>query len=259
MKIPSRRTDYPPRLVFDHTFTTSSKEYFIKNGMQLAKSFKTNSGNKLIVYSEDDLTEFKDLITFKPLRNFDVIENFQSTFRGNYGEKLKFLDYSKRMDIWVIKIFAQLQFLAENPSTFSLYLDSDSYIRNLGFNELVNDFVHSAQDYDCGIFGRKKSYLHSETGFLTFKNSDNLLNSYRIMTESILSGTFKDLPSWTDCSLLDCEIQNNRISALDFCELYGLTSTNPIYESKLRKSFLHLKGARKGKFSWIKLQSGKYA
>jgi hypothetical protein len=163
------------------------------------------------------------------------------------------------MDIWVIKIFAQFQFLAENPSTFSLYLDSDSYIRNLGFNELVNDFVYSAQDYECGIFGRKKSFLHSETGFLTFKNSNNLLNSYRIMTESILSGTFKDLPSWTDCSLLDFEIQNNRISAIDFCELYGLTSSHPIYESKLRKSFLHLKGQRKGKFSWIKLQMGRYA
>ena len=168
MKILANKNSYPPNLIFDHTFTTASRDYFIKNGKQLAESFKLNSGSKLIVYSEDDLTEYEDLVTFRKLRNFDVIERFQKDFRSNYGEKLKFVHYSNRMDIWAIKIFAQLQFFEEHPSTFSLFLDSDTYILNRGFNDLVNEFAGPAQDYDCGLFRRAKTFLHPETGFITF-------------------------------------------------------------------------------------------
>jgi hypothetical protein len=259
MKILGKKPIVQPKLNVDCTFTTASRDYFLKNGKQLAESFKVNSGEKLVVYSEDDLSEFRDLISYRPLRNFEVIEQFQKVFRNNYGSKLSYMHYSIRMDIWAIKIFAQLQFLEENPSTFSLFLDSDTYIRNSGFNKLVNEFVLPARNFDCGLFRREDTFLHPETGFITFRNSENLLNSYRSMLQMILSGEYKNLPSWTDDSLIDYEIQNDKITALDFCKEYNLISSHPMYESKLRESFIHLKGLRKGRFSRLKLLRGKYA
>jgi hypothetical protein len=254
----SRKKVNSERLITDHIFTTSSKDYFHKNGLQLAMSLKQNSGETLTVYSEDNLSEYSDVINYIPLNQTQDLFDFRKSFRSSYGTKYHLLHYSLKMDIWAFKIFAQKQFLEENPGTFSLFLDSDSVVLNSGFTQKLNQFVSPARNFDCGLFRRSENFLHPETGFLTFCNSPNLEKSYIRMTDSILSGDFRSLPSWTDSSLVDREIIEGRISALDFCLYYNLSTDNPVYESKLRESFLHLKGNRKGMYSAVKRILGKY-
>lgn len=246
------------KLIFDKVFTTSSEKFFIANGMQLAKGFKKHADQKILIYSEDNLSSYSRFIDYRPLKYADEIKQFQNKFRSEYSNKLKFMNYSMRMDIWCIKVSAQLQFLEENPQTFSLYLDSDTHIRNRKIVNLLNEFVQPALNFDCGVFRREDNFLHPETGFITYRNSENLVSAHRSMLNSIFSGSYRNLASWTDCSLLEEEIIRGKIKALDFCKFYDLTTSNPVFESKLRKSFIHLKGARKGKFSRVKLLVGRY-
>ena len=245
-------------LMTDHVFTTSSKEYFHKNGLQLALSLKQNTGEMLTVYSEDNLSDYSGVINYIPLNQTKDLFEFRNRFRSLYGHKYPLLHYSLKMDIWAFKIFAQKQFLEENPGTFSLFLDSDSVVLNSSFTQKLNQFVSPARNFDCGLFRRSENFLHPETGFVTFRNSPKLEKSYLGMTESILSGEFRNLPSWTDSSLIDREIIEGRISALDFCLVYDLRTDNPIYESELRESFLHLKGNRKGIYRVAKRILGRY-
>lgn len=246
------------KLITDHIFTTASKDYFHKNGLQLAMSLKQNSGEILTVYSEDDLSEYSEVINYIPLNQTKDLFEFRKSFRSSYGSKYHLLHYSLKMDVWAFKIFAQKQFLEENPGTFSLFLDSDSVVLNSGFTQRLNQFVSPARNFECGLFRRSENFLHPETGFLTFCNSPNLEKSYLRMTASILSGDFRNLPSWTDSSLVDREVIEGNITALDFCLFYDLRTNNPVYESKLRESFLHLKGNRKGVYRVGKRILGRY-
>ena len=243
---------------FDKIFTTASEEYFLSNGIQLAKSLLQNSNLRLTVYSEDNLSKYNQLIDYQPLKYIEEVKNFNVNFRMNYGSDYRFLPYLLKMDLWFFKIAAQRQHVEDNPEAFSLFLDSDSVVLNKKFCEIVNTFIQPAVSFDVGIFRRKNIYLHPETGFVTLRSSERLIASYENMFNDVLNGKFRSLPSWTDCSLLENEILNNQITCLDFCEYYGLTSNNPIYESTLSKSYVHFKGARKGKFSYVKHAFRKY-
>ncbi len=245
-------------LLVSHIFTTSSESYFKENGKQLAESLINKTDNKLIVYSESDLSSFASLIEFKPLKYGPEVMNFQTAFRSHYGKKYKFLHYSMKMDIWAYKIAAQLQFLEENPMSRALFLDSDSIVLNKNFVEKVNLFSELAKNVDCGLFKRSENFLHSETGFVILNNSTALLSAFKEMYRKIMSGEYKNLPSWTDSSLIDDQIEQGAISYIDFCEELNLKSPNPIYESPLRKSFIHLKGPRKGPYSSIRNFLGRY-
>ena len=246
------------KTIFDKIFTTSSRTYFLQNGLQLASSLLDNTGQKLTVISEDDLSDFEKIIDYVPLKEEANISLFRNNFKDKYKEKYKFMPYTMKMDIWCMKIAAIRQFLLDNPEGFYLLLDSDCYIRNSNFAKVVNQFVKPAQDYDCGLFRRVDTFLHPETGFVTFSNSNRLSKAFDDMYIQILSGQFYELPSWTDDSLIDLAINQNKFSALDFCDHYGLVTSNPMYESQLLESFLHFKGPRKGKYSKFKFFSGRY-
>jgi hypothetical protein len=236
----------------DRIFTTSSKEYFLLNGIQLAKSLLRNTNLKITVYSEDDLSEFDQIIHYKPLRYREEVLSFNKKFKTSYGESYQFLPYMLKMDLWFFKIAAQLQHVEENPNVFSLFLDSDSVVLNEKFCHAINAFVEPALDFDVGVFRRKNTYLHPETGFLTLRSSERLKEAYESMFENVLTGEFRNLPSWTDSSLIENAILQSKISCLDFCEQYKLKTNNPVYESILSKTYVHLKGSRKGKFNSVK-------
>jgi hypothetical protein len=242
----------------DRIFTTASEEYFLSNGIQLAKSLLQNSDIKLMVYSEDDLSKYNQLIDYQPLKYREEVASFNIDFRSNYGSYYKFLPYMLKMDLWFFKIAAQRQHVESRPGTFSLFLDSDSVVLNKKFNKVVDAFIQPASNYDVGIFRRENTYLHPETGFVTLRSSERLIAAYEKMFNDVMDEKFRNLPSWTDSSLIENEILNNEITYLDFCAHYGLNSNNPIYESTLSKSFVHLKGARKGKFSYVKHVLRKY-
>jgi hypothetical protein len=163
-----------------------------------------------------------------------------------------------KMDVWSYKIAAQLQFLEEHPNASALFLDSDSIVLNKKFVEKVNTLTDLAKNVDCGLFRRNENFLHSETGFVILNNSPDLLSAFEEMFRKILSGEYKNLPSWTDSSLLDDQIELGAISYVDFCVELNLNSTNPIYESSLRESFIHLKGPRKGPYSRARNFLGRY-
>jgi hypothetical protein len=243
----------------DRIFTTASEEYFLSNGIQLARSLLQNSNIKLTVYSEDDLSKYNELIDYHSLKYRDEVEIFNKNFRSHYGGYYKFLPYMLKMDLWFFKIAAQRQHVESCPKTFSLFLDSDSVVLNKKFCTVVDAFIQPAASFDVGIFRRSDTYLHPETGFVTLRSSERLIAAYEKMFNDVLDEKFRNLPSWTDSSLLENEILNNRITYLDFCTHYGLNSNNPIYESNLSKSYVHLKGARKGKFSHLKHFFRKYS
>lgn len=239
-------------------FTTSSEEYFNQHGKQLAESLFKKTGNRLVVYSEDNLDAFNHIIEPKKLRYFHELSQFQNEFKTHYASKYQFLPYLMKMDVWAFKIAAQLQHLEENPGESTLYLDSDSVVLSKKFVTDVNHFFNITRDFDCGLFRRENNFLHPETGFIVLNNSPRLLSAYLTMFENIIHWRFKDLPSWTDSSLLDEQIEKKFISHVDYCRVLGLRSTNPVYESILRRSFIHLKGSRKGSFSRLKLILGGY-
>lgn len=241
-----------------HVFTTSSKSYFIENGKQLAESLLNKTHTKLIVYSESDLSSFGSIIEAKPLKYYPDVMKFQDAFRSHYGKKYKFLHYSLKMDVWAYKIAAQLQFLEDHPNASALFLDSDSIVLNKKFIEKVNTLAVIAKNVECGLFRRNDNFLHSETGFVILNNSPGLLSAFEDMFRKIMSGEYKNLPSWTDSSLIDDQIEQGAISYIDFCVELNLNSTNPIYESTLRDSFIHLKGPRKGPYSSVRNLLGRY-
>lgn len=247
------------RFCVDTIFTTASEKYFLLNGIQLAESLFKKSNIKITVYSEDNLSKYSQIINYKPLRYFKEVESFNRKFRLKYGEFYKFLPYMIKMDLWFYKIAAQRQHVEQNPNTFSLFLDSDSVVLNKKFCNLVNSFVEPALNFDLGMFRRKGIYLHPETGFITLNSSERLIRIYKSIFDDVLSGRYMDLPSWTDSSLLENAVLMEEISCLDFCTQYDLSTTNPIYESILSKSYVHLKGSRKGKFHYMKHVLRKYS
>jgi hypothetical protein len=239
-------------------FTTSSKKYFRDYGLQLAESLYKKTGTKLIVYSEDNLEAYDNLIKIKPLKHSSQLSQFQLDFREHYGSKYQFLPYLMKMDVWAFKIAAQLQHIEENPLDSALYLDSDSVVLKRKFISEVNYLAEKSKNVDCGLFRRRDNFLHPETGFIIFNNSTELHLAYLDMYRKIISGEYVSLPSWTDSSLIDDQIERRKISYIDFCEELELKSSNPIYESNLKKSFIHLKGRRKGRYSRIKFLIGRY-
>ena len=240
-------------------FTTSSKIYFENNCKYLALSLLNYSNRKLIVYSEDDLSEYSELIQFVPLIRKDELMKFQTSFRSIYSDTFKFMPYSARMDIWVFKITAQLQFLSEHINSSGVYIDSDSVVLNNKFINVIDKFINPCINYDIGLFRRCGKHLHPESGFM-FLSSNKVTNEvYLKMLNDIFTFQFYNLPSWTDCSLIDKYIINGQLDAFDFCSNYNLVTDNPVYESALSSSLLHLKGKRrKGKYSIIKHFIGWY-
>jgi hypothetical protein len=240
-------------------FSTSNKLYFQKNGKQFVESFRKFSGCDLVVYSEDldELTSANFHI--KRIKHWDLIKKFQDEFRDKMSSRYAYLPYHSRMDIWAIKIAIQLQFLETQNDGMGVYIDSDSVVYSEKFDEVIEKFINPVKSYDLGIFRRVETHLHPESGFLVLNSSSEILkSSYQNMLDRILSHQFYDLPSLTDCSLLDDEIISKSINAIDFCDYYQLKSTNPVYESNLREVMLHLKGPRKGRYSSIKKILGFY-
>jgi hypothetical protein len=240
-------------------FTTSNKLYFQKNGKQFVDSFRKFSGCDLVVYSEDLDELISAKFHIRRIKHWDLIKKFQDEFRNKMSSRYAFLPYHSKMDIWAIKIAIQLQFLEAQSEGAGVYIDSDSVIFSEKFDEVIDGFISPVKSYDLGIFRRVNSHLHPESGFLVLNaSSESLKATYQNMLDRILSHQFYNLPSLTDCSLLDDEIISKSINAIDFCDYYQLKSTNPVYESDLRKVMLHLKGPRKGSYSSIKKILGFY-
>jgi hypothetical protein len=194
------------------------------------------------------------------LKKLDQIIAFQNKFKNKHADRYKFLYYLQWMDIWILKIATQLQHLEETSSEYSIFIDSDSVITSSNHDEVVSDFIDPfiKSKKDIAFFQRPKTHLHPESGFIVFRKCDQLINAYREMLDFILDEKFYDLPSWTDCSVIDLFASSGKIEYFDFCSFYNLVSTNPVYESTLRKSMLHLKGPRKGAYSLLKKILGLY-
>lgn len=241
-------------------FTTANKHYFEKNTRQLIASFAKHSKYGVRIYSEDMMPARGPNHEVVTLRRMDRIASFQQEFKTRFHERYKFLYYFQWMDIWVLKIATQLQQLEESSSEYSIFIDSDSVLTSSSFDKTVNDFLTPFFDSgkDLAFFRRLGTHLHTESGFLVLRKSPELLGAYREMLEFILAGHFYDLVSWTDCSVIDHFSDMGRINFFDFCAHYDLRSTNPVYESPLRQSMLHLKGPRKGSYSVIKRVLGLY-
>ena len=62
------------KTIFDKIFTTSSRTYFLQNGLQLASSLLDNTGQKLTVISEDDLSDFEKIIDLMPPKISELVE-----------------------------------------------------------------------------------------------------------------------------------------------------------------------------------------
>ena len=75
------------KTIFDKIFTTSSRTYFLQNGLQLASSLLDNTGQKLTVISEDDLSDFEKIIDYVPLKEEANISLFRNNFKDKYKEK----------------------------------------------------------------------------------------------------------------------------------------------------------------------------
>lgn len=241
-------------------FTTANAYYFDKHTKQLIESFEKYSMHSLRVYSEDMAPTCRARYEVVMLRRMDRITAFQQDFKDRFKDRHKFLYYFQWMDKWIIKIAAQLQQLEEASSEYSIFIDSDSVIRNDRFDQTIDNFLEPfyASGKDFAFFRRLGTHLHTESGFIVLRKCPELLNSYHEMFEFILAGRFYDLASWTDCSVIDHFVDSGRISYFDFCTYYGLRSVNPVYESNLRQSMLHLKGPRKGKYSTVKRLLGLY-
>lgn len=241
-------------------FTTASKHYFEKNTRQLIASFAKHSKYAVRVYSEDMVPISESHHQVVTLRRMEQIASFQEAFKARFHERYKFLYYFQWMDIWVLKIATQLQQLEESSSEYSIFIDSDCVLTNSRFDLTVNEFLTPFFDSgkDMAFFRRLGTHLHTESGFLVLRKCPELLQAYREMLEFILAGNFYDLSSWTDCSVIDHFADTGRINFFDFCVHYDLRSTNPVYESPLRQSMLHLKGPRKGAYSIIKRVLGLY-
>jgi hypothetical protein len=160
----------------------------------------------------------------------------------------------------VLKIAAQLHQLEETSSEYSIFIDSDCILTNKKFDGTVADFLAPFIDSgkDIAFFRRLGTHLHTESGFLVLRKCPQLLQAYRDMLDFILKERFYDLASWTDCSVIDHFADAGHINFFDFCAHYDLRSTNPVYESSLRNSMLHLKGRRKGVYSRVKHLVGLY-
>jgi len=241
-------------------FTTANTHYFEKNTRQLIASFAKHSKHGVRVYSEDMAPASGANHEVVTLRRMDRIASFQQAFKVRFHERYKFLYYFQWMDIWVLKIATQLQQLEESSCEYSIFIDSDCVLTNSRFDETVDDFLTPffRSGKDLAFFRRLDTHLHTESGFLVLRKSPELLEAYREMLEFILAGRFYDLASWTDCSVIDHFADTGRINFFDFCAHYDLRSSNPVYESTLRQSMLHLKGPRKGAYSIIKRALGLY-
>jgi len=241
-------------------FTTASSHYFEKNTRQLIAAFAKHSKFELKVYSEDMVPSKGTHHQVGTLRRMDQIESFQREFKARFHERYKFFYYFQWMDIWVLKIAAQLQHLEETSSEYSVFIDSDCVLTNSRFDETVKQFLSPfmVSGKDIAFFRRFGTHLHTESGFLVLRKCPELVKAYSEMLEFILDGYFYNLASWTDCSVIDHFADTGRINFFDFCAHYDLKSTNPVYESPLRKSMLHLKGPRKGVYSIIKRILGLY-
>lgn len=190
----------------------------------------------------------------------DCVAPFQLDFKTRFCERYDFLYYFQRMDVWILKIVAQLQHLEETSSEFSVFIDSDCVLTNSRFDQTVDEFLAPffRSGKDMAFFRRMGTHMHSESGFLVLRKCPELVTVYREMLEFIMADRFYNLASWTDCSVIDHFADTGRIDFFDFCAYYDLRSTNPVYESSLRKSMLHLKGPRKGSYSVIKRILGLY-
>ncbi len=241
-------------------FTTANLHYFEKNTKQLIASFEKYSKDNLLVYSEDMPPRAERNFAIATLKRMERVEPFQTQFRAQFRERFKFLYYLQRMDIWVLKIATILQHLEETDQEYSIFIDSDSVITNTTFDQTVSDFIAPfiASGKDIAVFRRSGTHLHTESGFAVFRKSQKLIDTYREMLEFTLSDQFYRLASWTDCSVIDHFVDEGKIACFDFCEHYALRTTNPVYESALRQSMLHLKGPRKGGYSILKRVFGLY-
>jgi hypothetical protein len=241
-------------------FTTANQKYFDKNTRQLIASFAKHSECSVRVYSEDMQPSSGARHEVVTLRRMDRIAPFQQAFKERFQERYKFLYYFQWMDIWVLKIATQLQQLEETSSEYSIFIDSDCVVTNSQFDQTVDEFLAPfiLSGKDMAFFRRLGTHLHTESGFLVLRKCPELIEAYRDMLEFILAGRFYDLASWTDCSVIDHYADTGRIRFFDFCNHYDLRSTNPVYESALRRSMLHLKGPRKGAYSIIKRVLGLY-
>ena len=238
--------------------TTSSKNFFEDNGMQLVQSVEKKMGRGVLIYSEDQIEAKFQYSRFRHLENAPQVLSFVTEFRGKYQDKMQFMHYTQRMDKWIFKIAAISQYLKDFNQGNLLFLDADCVIKSKRACESISKFIEPALQYDLGIFRRYRTFMHPESGFLFIRNSRVTREVFNDLLEQVLQWKFLDLPSWTDDSLIDRAILENRLHALDFCEFYGLTSGNPVYESSLRSVLLHLKGNRKGKYSHLKDFFGRY-
>ena len=241
-------------------FTTANNLYFEKNTRQLVSGFCKFSRHRLRIYSEDMSAFEGSDFSISRMKRLDEIKEFQIKFKKQYGARYQFLYYFQKMDVWILKIAAQLQHLEETESEVSIFIDSDSVITKKSFDETVAAFIEPflSSDKSIALFRRFGTHLHTESGFLVLRKSPELIQAYHAMLEFILEGSFYVLASWTDCSVIDHFIDTGLISYFDFCESYSLRSTNPVYESPLRTSMLHLKGPRKGSYSMLKRIIGSY-
>lgn len=241
-------------------FSTSSKHYFNEHGKQFIDSFSEYTKHNITLYSEDiQEGTYKNCNVIR-IKYIDLLTKFQKKFRKNMGIKLNLLPYHSRLDIWSIKIAIQLQFIEDNPNCIGVYIDSDSVIISKKFERVISKFISPVKDFDIGIFRRYKNHLHPESGFLVINNFNRkkLLKIYKKMFEKVINFDFSDLVTLTDCSLIDREIENKNLNYFDFCSEYNITSKNPMYHSDLRKALIHLKGPRKGKYSFLKKLFGRY-
>lgn len=241
-------------------FTTANLHYFEKNTKQLITSFEKYSKDNLLVYSEDMQPRAVSNFSITTLKRMERIEPFQTQFRAQFRERFKFLYYLQRMDIWILKVATILQHLEETDQEYSIFIDSDSVVTKATFDQTVADFIAPfiASGKDIAVFQRSGTHLHTESGFAVFRRSQKLIDAYREMLEFIFENQFYTLASWTDCSVIDHFVHEGKIDCFDFCAYYQLRTTNPVYESALRQSMLHLKGPRKGGYSIVKKILGLY-
>ncbi|MDG1096978.1 MAG: hypothetical protein P8N23_05105 [Methylophilaceae bacterium] len=243
-------------------FTTLSNEYYQKYGKQFVDSFLKYSTSNLIIFSEDMDCFDKGRVKVIRLNEVDKIDDFKKNFLSLVGNKFKFLPYFSRMDVWIYKIATHKQITSMFADGLGIYIDSDSVITSSKFDDVITDFIAPIENslfYDIGIFRRVDDHLHPESGFMAFNfSSKTLKTNFSELFDEVINDKFYDLPSWTDCSLIDRAIIQNKLKAFDFCKEYQIKSTNPVYQSKLKKVLLHLKGPRKGKYSLLKRLIGMY-